>query len=117
MLKGYRCRTATTCRVFSMKVIGSTNAEVFGVPYGSRTPTRRGRRREREATYCNSTELRGMDSTLPHLRAFRKTLIGLLMDSRSLATRAAVFRYRTTDFKSAASAIPPVAPGDEGEFH
>jgi hypothetical protein len=25
------------------------------------------RRREREATYCNSTELSGMDSTLPHL--------------------------------------------------
>jgi hypothetical protein len=26
------------------------------------------RRRERETTYCNSTELSGMDSTLPHLK-------------------------------------------------
>ena len=40
------------------------------------------RRREREATYCNSMELRGMDSTLPHLRDSRGTLIGRLMDAR-----------------------------------
>jgi hypothetical protein len=50
--------------------------------YGSRTPTGRGRRREREATYGNSTELRGMDSTLPTLKEFRGTLIGPLMDAR-----------------------------------
>jgi len=28
----------------------------------------RGYRREREGAYYNSTELRGMDSTLPHLK-------------------------------------------------
>ena len=48
-----------------------------GVPYGSRTPTRRGRGREREATYCNSTELSGMDSTVPHSKDSR----GRLLDS------------------------------------
>lgn len=52
----------------------------IGVPYGSRTPTGRGRRREREATYCNSTELSGMDSTLPHLEDSRERLL----DSRGL---------------------------------
>ena len=46
-----------------------------GVPYGSRTPIRRGRRREREATYCNSTELSGMDGTLPHLKDSRERLL------------------------------------------
>ena len=35
------------------------------------------RRREREATSCNSKDLRGMDITLPHL----KDLIGKLDDS------------------------------------
>ena len=39
-----------------------------GVLYGSRTPTRRGRRREREATYYNSMELSGMDRILPHVK-------------------------------------------------
>lgn len=34
----------------------------------SRTGVKPCRRREREATYCNSTELSGMDSTLPHLK-------------------------------------------------
>src|SRR5258705_11049986 len=32
-------------------------------------------RREREATYCNSTELSGMDSTLPHLKDSRERLL------------------------------------------
>ena len=35
------------------------------------------RRREREATYCNSTELSGMDSTLPHLKDSRERLLDL----------------------------------------
>src|SRR3989442_9645138 len=30
------------------------------------------RRREREASYCNSAELRGMASTLPHLKDSRE---------------------------------------------
>ncbi len=34
-------------------------------------------RREREATYCNSTELRGMDSTLPHFKDSRERLLDL----------------------------------------
>jgi hypothetical protein len=33
------------------------------------------RRREREATYCNSKELRGMDSTLPQLSDSRVRLL------------------------------------------
>src|SRR6266704_933416 len=33
------------------------------------------RRREREATYGNSTELRGMDSTLSHLKDSRELLL------------------------------------------
>jgi hypothetical protein len=33
------------------------------------------RRRDREATYCNSTELSGMDSTLPHLKDSRERLL------------------------------------------
>ena len=37
--------------------------ENVGVPYRSRTCVRR----EREATYCNSMKLSGMDSALPHL--------------------------------------------------
>jgi len=40
-------------------------------------------RREREATYCNSMELRGMDSSFPHLKDSRETLIGRLMDALS----------------------------------
>jgi hypothetical protein len=39
------------------------------------------RRREREATYCNSTELRGMDSTFTAFDGLTETLIGLLVDS------------------------------------
>jgi hypothetical protein len=39
------------------------------------------RRREREGTYCNSTELRGMDSTLPHSEDSEVLLLDL-MDSR-----------------------------------
>jgi hypothetical protein len=35
------------------------------------------RRREREGTYCNSTELSGMDSTLPHLKDSRERLLDL----------------------------------------
>ena len=35
------------------------------------------RRREREATYCHSTELSGMDSTLPHLKDSRERLLDL----------------------------------------
>ena len=35
------------------------------------------RRREREAIYCNSKELRGMDSTLPHLQDSRELLLDL----------------------------------------
>ena len=31
--------------------------------------------REREATYCNSKELSGMDSTLPHLKDSRELLL------------------------------------------
>src|SRR5207253_10846477 len=46
----------------------------IGVPYGSRTPTRRGRRREREAIYGNSKELSSMDSALPHLKDSRERL-------------------------------------------
>ena len=49
-------------------------------------------RREREATYCNSTELSGMDSTLPHLKDSGGTLIGPLMDPRLLFARTAKFR-------------------------
>ena len=41
-----------------------------------------GYRREGEALHCNSTELSGMDSTLPHLRELTGTLIGPLMDVR-----------------------------------
>lgn len=48
---------------------------------GAGTPTRRGRRREREATCCNSMELSGMDSTLPHLKELTGKLIGPLMDA------------------------------------
>ncbi|MDX6528794.1 MAG: hypothetical protein QOH41_1084 [Blastocatellia bacterium] len=33
------------------------------------------RRREREATYCNSTELSGMDSTLPQFKDSRESLL------------------------------------------
>src|SRR6266849_3470738 len=33
------------------------------------------RRREREATYCNSTELSGVDGTLPHLKDSRERLL------------------------------------------
>ena len=43
-------------------------SEEFGVSYGSRTLSGRGRRREREATSGNSKGLSGMDSTLPHLK-------------------------------------------------
>ena len=35
------------------------------------------RRRKREATYCSSKELRGMDSTLPHLQDSRELLLDL----------------------------------------
>ena len=35
------------------------------------------RRREREGTYGNSMELRGMDSTLPHLKDSRERLLDL----------------------------------------
>ena len=35
------------------------------------------RRREREATYCSSKELRGMDSTLPHFKDSRVRLLDL----------------------------------------
>jgi hypothetical protein len=42
-----------------------------------RTPTRLGRRREREETYCNSKELSGMDSTLPHLKDSGERLLDL----------------------------------------
>jgi hypothetical protein len=35
------------------------------------------RRREREATYGNSIELRGMDSTLPHLKDSPERLLDL----------------------------------------
>jgi len=45
------------------------------------------RRREREATYCNSMELSGMDSTLPHLKDSRESLIGLLMEAHFLLQR------------------------------
>ena len=38
------------------------------------------RRREREATCCNSMSLSGMDSTLPHLEGLRGIDIGRLMD-------------------------------------
>jgi hypothetical protein len=38
-------------------------------------------RREREATYCNSTELRGRDSSLPHFEGVTGTLNGRLMDA------------------------------------
>jgi len=34
-------------------------------------------RREREATYCNSMELRGMDTTLPHFKDSRERLLDL----------------------------------------
>ena len=50
----------------------------IGVPYGSRTPVAA----VKEENHCNSMELGGMDSTLPHLKDFGGTLIGLLMDSR-----------------------------------
>ena len=49
---------------------------------GQRLESNPCRRREREATYGNSTELRGMDSTLPHFNGLTGTLIGLLMDVR-----------------------------------
>jgi hypothetical protein len=39
------------------------------------------RRREREATYCNSKELSGMGSTLPHFEGLTGILIGRLMDA------------------------------------
>jgi hypothetical protein len=32
-------------------------------------------RREREATYCNSLKLRGMDSALPHFKDSRELLL------------------------------------------
>ena len=35
------------------------------------------RRREREAAYCNSMELGGMDGTLPHLKDSRARLLDL----------------------------------------
>jgi hypothetical protein len=47
----------------------------------SRTGVEPGRRREREATYCNSMELRGMGSTLPHFEGLTGILIGRLMDA------------------------------------
>src|SRR5258708_28163348 len=46
-----------------------------GVPYGSRTPPRGGHRRERETIHCNSRELSGMDSTLPHLKDSRERFL------------------------------------------
>jgi hypothetical protein len=48
-------------------------------PVGESKPCRR---REREATYYNSMELSGMDSTLPHLKDSGGTPIGRLMDAR-----------------------------------
>jgi hypothetical protein len=33
------------------------------------------RRRERDANHCNSMELRGMDSTLPHLKDSRERIL------------------------------------------
>jgi hypothetical protein len=41
----------------------------------SRTGIEPCRRRERGATYCNSMELSGMDSTLPHLKDSRERLL------------------------------------------
>ncbi len=40
------------------------------------------RRLERDAIDCNSIELRGMDSTLPHLKDSGGTHIGRSMDAR-----------------------------------
>src|SRR6266403_2441311 len=40
--------------------------------------------REREVSTCNSNELGGMDSTLPHLIELMGHLIGRLMDARRM---------------------------------
>src|SRR5256885_15646603 len=49
-----------------------------------------------EAIYCNSTELSGMDSTLPHLKDSACTLIGVLVDSYFSAS----LRLTNTEFVS-----------------
>ena len=54
-----------------LQVVASQN---FWRPVRESNPCRR---REREGTYCNSTELSGMDSTLPHLKDSRVRLLDL----------------------------------------
>jgi hypothetical protein len=54
-------------------------AEEFGVPYAESTPCRR---REREATYCNSMERSGLDGTLPYFQRLTGVDIGRLMDAQ-----------------------------------
>ena len=61
-------------------LVAAVSVTIDGVwrPVRERTPTRRGRRRERDAIHCNSKELRGMDSTPPHLKDSQELILDAL---------------------------------------
>src|SRR5256885_16336144 len=56
------------------------------------------RRREREATYCNSMELSGMNSTQEHFKGLTGTVIGSALDARFSSFRGS-FIYSTVTRK------------------
>ena len=63
----WKVSTATTNHKRDVRKLLKT----FGVPYEIRTRVTA----VKEATHCNSTELSGMDSTLPHLEDSRERLL------------------------------------------
>jgi len=56
---------------------GAVSGSLIAEMLASRTGVEPCRRRERAVTYCNSMELRGMDSTLPHFKDSGERILDL----------------------------------------